>query len=506
MAIKTDLEQMDEDTRHGSEKLHVEFKSWMDISKSNKDGQGKIARHIAALANQGGGRLYFGVDDDGVPLPASTEFTPEHYRSDAIHNLLKTRLEPPIQCEVRFVDRENGVRYPVVHVPSHGALPISAKNENSFAQVYVRSVGPESVAISTAHQWEELLKRCMRHRENQALLESEEDRLSRTQAMTKAITESVVDAVLRSLAERSDKKVSAPQVDWETITLLADATRSDFLSQISALPLGQGDADRQIARIAENNVTLGYALLDNDLGFVTLETPHKILRKSAEGMQDAAYFGWHDFIVLPNLDVAPRSHYWKIGDRDVTGVEGMRLAMDTVYFGAFDYWRAYGNSVFVTCQSYREDYMKLQKNTPDPFLTSVQVFIRLHSLLAHAVFTARQVPTAERIALFTDHRGLNGRYLAYGYDYGVRVQSPIRPSESRFPTKLIVTRAELLDDYFGTLKKLCVSFLELWAGGFSPEEWFTPEKIDQLIKGLQREGLSIRLLGEDYANSQAERL
>lgn len=44
-----------------SEDLGVEYKAWMDTSQP--EVRAKLARHIAALSNHGGGYLIFGVDD-----------------------------------------------------------------------------------------------------------------------------------------------------------------------------------------------------------------------------------------------------------------------------------------------------------------------------------------------------------------------------------------------------------------------------------------------------------
>ncbi|UFW88435.1 ATP-binding protein [Bradyrhizobium barranii] len=44
-----------------NEDLGIEFKAWMDTR--SHDARAKLARHIAALANHGGGYLIFGVDD-----------------------------------------------------------------------------------------------------------------------------------------------------------------------------------------------------------------------------------------------------------------------------------------------------------------------------------------------------------------------------------------------------------------------------------------------------------
>lgn len=496
MSVLTDIDQMEQDLRHRSEKLHVEFKAWMDISKSNKDGQGKIARHVAAMANHGGGRLYFGVTDDGEPMPPSDYWGLDHYKSDAIHNLLKTRLEPPIQCEVRFTEYTNGVTYPVVHVPPHGVMPIMAKDENSFFQVYIRSVGPESKKIETPLQWDTLLKRCVRHRDREAVQEAEEDHLSRTQAMTKAITESVTDAVLKALASSATSKVlENPEPDWNLIDALSEATRQDFVDQIKALRLGSSESDQQIGTIDQNHVVLGYALLADDFSQVTLESPHKLLRTVSDGMQNLAHFGWHHFIVFPNSDAAPRSRLWSIAGRDFTGVEGLRIDDRGVYFGSFDYWRAYGNSVFVICKSYKEDYNRLRHKTKNPFLTSTQVFMRLHSLLVHARLTIEQIPSAVNVAIFTDHRGLEGRLLGRDFDYGLRVHCGLQAASDRFPTRLLVNRSELIGDYFGTLRRLVVPFLQLWGGtgSFDPDDWFTKRNVDHIIDTLSKEGSSVSL-------------
>jgi Putative DNA-binding domain len=499
MSILTDVQQMVEDLRHRSEKLNVEFKAWMDISKSNKEGQAKIARHIAAVANHGGGRLYFGVDDNGNPQPLSEALPLDHFRSDAIHNLLKTRLEPPLQCEVRFTEFTNGVTYPVVHIPSHGAVPIGAKDENSFMHVYVRGVGPESVKISSYQQWDTILKRCMRFREVEAVQMREEDELTRTQAMTKAITESVTASVLKVLAEKMNLAPAAgPTVDWATIDALTESARREFISQINALDFGSTETDQQVREIAGKHVVSGYALLDAESNFLTLERPHKLLKTASEEMNHVASFGWHDFIVLTNSDVSPRTRLWTINGKDFTGVEGMRVDSRTVYFGEYDYWRAHGNSVFVTAKSYREDYHRVKGRIDHPFLTSVNIFIRMHCLLAHAAITTANIPDAAKIALFTDHRGLKDRILGRGMDYGLRVHTHLKVVEDRYFNKLVVNRAELLEDYFGTLKRLCVPILDVWGGAsFDPEEWFTRENVERMISELRKEGSTVQLLDQE---------
>lgn len=44
-----------------NENLGIEFKAWMN--PKTPEAKAKLARHLAALANYGGGYLIFGVDD-----------------------------------------------------------------------------------------------------------------------------------------------------------------------------------------------------------------------------------------------------------------------------------------------------------------------------------------------------------------------------------------------------------------------------------------------------------
>jgi predicted HTH transcriptional regulator len=47
------------------ERLDAEYKAWLNLS--DNESRAKIARHICALANFGGGYLVFGINDDMTP-------------------------------------------------------------------------------------------------------------------------------------------------------------------------------------------------------------------------------------------------------------------------------------------------------------------------------------------------------------------------------------------------------------------------------------------------------
>jgi predicted HTH transcriptional regulator len=66
----------------GSEDLDVEYKAWMDVSQN--EVRAKLARHLAALANHGGGYLIFGVDDTTRKSQGQTTLDRTLFGEDAV--------------------------------------------------------------------------------------------------------------------------------------------------------------------------------------------------------------------------------------------------------------------------------------------------------------------------------------------------------------------------------------------------------------------------------------
>src|SRR5260221_4793564 len=105
--------------------LDVELKDWMDIANDGV-ARANVARHIAALANHGGGYLLFGFHDNRTPNPSSP-YPIEAFHRDIISSIVKEYLTPTFQCEVDFITSRAGTTHPVVWVPSHGAVPVCSK-------------------------------------------------------------------------------------------------------------------------------------------------------------------------------------------------------------------------------------------------------------------------------------------------------------------------------------------------------------------------------------------
>ena len=92
-----------------SEALEVEYKSWTDTSVAETSS--KLARHLAALSNHGGGYLIFGVNDKTRLPEGATALDPTLFGEDAISGIVKRYLDPRFQCRVEWVE-SGGVPIP----------------------------------------------------------------------------------------------------------------------------------------------------------------------------------------------------------------------------------------------------------------------------------------------------------------------------------------------------------------------------------------------------------
>lgn len=163
------------------ETLHVELKGWLDLT--DNETRAKTARHLAALANHGGGYLVIGIRDDRQGDDANHPGNLASYTADQFTGIVDRYLTPAFQCEVtRVTPTAGGQLCIVVRVPGHGSVPICAKANGPDdakgrtlgirkGEHYLRVPGPKSVAIESAEQWQPLIRRCVMN-DHQSLLES----------------------------------------------------------------------------------------------------------------------------------------------------------------------------------------------------------------------------------------------------------------------------------------------------------------------------------------------
>lgn len=160
-----------------SEGLGVEVKNWLNGLKSNED-KSTLAKEIIALANSGGGLIFIGFDDQGDQFveiqPQDGEF--DAFTQDSIANVVKKYVSPPCQCSVSYhQQKESTIKHPVISVPGGHRTPVWAKHggpDNKHLQpetVYVRRPGGASERATTQDDWEKLLDRLVKARQNELL-------------------------------------------------------------------------------------------------------------------------------------------------------------------------------------------------------------------------------------------------------------------------------------------------------------------------------------------------
>jgi len=118
-------DELQEFVDNPDETLETEYKSWLDLI-NDTEARADLARHIAALANFGGGRIVVGFTD-AMTSAGANSFPGVLYDRDTVSGIVKRYLEPPFQCTVRTVTSKLHVEHPIIIVPPHGATPICAK-------------------------------------------------------------------------------------------------------------------------------------------------------------------------------------------------------------------------------------------------------------------------------------------------------------------------------------------------------------------------------------------
>lgn len=450
----------------GNENLGVEFKAWMDITAP--ENRAKLARHIAALANHGGGYLVFGIDDrTRKPLGAS-DLPASSFSQDAISATVKRYLEPRLQVLVQNAEIE-GVIYPVVVVPSHGSRPVVAIADGpqgangrpigiSQGAVYVRAAGPESVPIRNSDDWNTLLERCLSHRAD------------------------LLGKILRqSIGGRS-------QPDARTLELLIAAvneTAVDFTAQTRKLTeRAAGTYHAQILQAGENYSAMGYALVDADGDPVNIDNPRTLNDRISVAMHQYAYYGWGSFLPLSVPERAPQIRMSTLGGRETTYLEGMRVENTGLISSAFDYWRIYECGVAVSVESLRDNWSREGQSPPPKHLTPLWILVAIHSLLAHARLMGQELPGVAQVIVRMDWRGLSDRVLMWD-SFRAVASTPYR--DDRFARSIPLQWAELRDDYFGALRRVALPFMNVFAtqGWFQPESWLTPDAVRNEFKRLE---------------------
>ena len=263
-----------------SEALEVEYKSWIDTSVA--EASAKLARHLAALSNHGGGYLIFGVDDKTKVPEGATTLDPKLFGEDAISAIVKRYLDPRFQCRVEWAEF-GGASYPVVIVPSHGARPVITIADGPPDQkgrptgiregtLYIRSAGAEALPFAAR-----MIGR---------LCWSGVCDIART--------------FLRASCGRRSDHLPSRLLRQSTSSRPRPGPRRSPLRRksVTSCPKSRHRIKIRVREMADNFAVLGYALLGEDGGPLRLENLRSLNARADVGMHQYAYIGWNSFLPL----------------------------------------------------------------------------------------------------------------------------------------------------------------------------------------------------------------
>ncbi len=259
-----------------NETLGVEYKSWLDLT--NQEARADIARHVAAIANHGGGYIVFGFD------VSSLEYVPSPFAEtidrDIISSIVKKYLEPTFQCDVSLVISSAGNKHPVVIVPAHGATPICAKANGPMdgkkiqgivqGQYYLRKPGPESAQILTAAEWSPVMRRCAMH-ERAAIL-------------------GALDTALRGRGQQAS-------TGRESLRKWHDAAQAEFVNEVVN--------HEGCEKFARWNWQLSYSIGRADEQQLSHQNLLTTLREVNSEVRDLVKTGWSMFYIFDVPEICP---------------------------------------------------------------------------------------------------------------------------------------------------------------------------------------------------------
>ena len=385
------------------ERLDVEYKSWLDLS--DNETRAKLARHLCALANFGGGYLVFGINDDRTPS-GTCPSTAGPCDQDTLSGIVKRYLRPAFQVAVYDVKSAlTGTIHPVVWVPSHEAVPVcsvrggpdSGDQAASVAQDthYTRAPGPASVPVTTSELWAPIIRRCVL-RERRALL-----------------------AGLEPLLRSPGRPVIDPDAP---LRLWHEAAHRRFLEL--------ADVDPQADLLKRAHYQFSYQLNvgGQELGMATFMGHLRDMSREVLELVDP---GWTMFWVFDGPELAPRSVTDPaLGDDEF--LECSLLSADANGPALPDFWRVDPSGKATLIRPYFEDRGSFNAGyEAGTWLWPYIMAREIAEVMRHALAFAERFEDAESVSFGAEWHGLQGRALKDPNDLRVGLRSGFAESDSR---------------------------------------------------------------------------
>lgn len=366
-----------------NETLEVEYKEWLDLS--SKEARADLARHIAALANYGGGIIILGFTD-AMQFAGPNPFSELAWDRDEIASVVKKYLEPTFQCEVRNVVSSAGNSHPIIIVPPHGVSPICAKANGPFdgkrtigivqGVHYTRKLGPASEQIQTAAEWAPIIRRCAMH--------------------DRAAIFAALDAALRGSAPATPN-ISEALKEWHS------AAHDAFLIDVAAKPAR--------ANLTKWHWQASYAIERSDGQILEIESLLDILHQVHGEVMDTVDSGWNMIDPQGVIDVKPNFVTDKSSGLDELEFLEFCALRSKVGVSIADLWRVSADGKVTTVRDYWEDTFVAAGPPPGFFLSPNWMVRSLAEIVRHARAVTERFENPVSVSFRCEWYGLQGRIL-----------------------------------------------------------------------------------------------
>jgi hypothetical protein len=426
-----------------NETLAVEYKGWLDFGSA--EARADTARHIAALANYGGGNIVFGVNDD-MEFTGPNPFPKVVYDRDMIAGIVKKYLQPPFQCDVRIVKSAAGNEHPVVIVPPHGATPICAKADGPMRKgilqgvYYTRKPGPESAAILTAGEWAPIIRRCAMH-ERAAIL-------------------GAIDAALRGAHKGPDALADA-------LRLWHDAAHAAFLKAV--------EKENTRPLLAKSHYHLTYAIQRSDDQYADANRLLEILHQVNSEVNDLVHTGLSMFYIYTKPGLAPSF------ETDAASGQGEHDFLECRLLRESDaeMWRVAADGKATLMREYWEDgtdFSGMRRAKPGALFSPNTMAESLAEFIRHARGFAERFDLPTTVSFRCEWHGLAGR-IAYDpnarWMSGLPAHADHRVASGTWPVSALAeTWPEIVAELGGPVARLFgleTAFTPQWVLGEAPK-------------------------------------
>jgi hypothetical protein len=421
------------------ETLDIELKEWVDLK--DRVAQAKLAKHIAALANHGGGYLVFGFcDDQSVAPTRPSDLT--HFSRDAFSGIVKRYLTPTFQCDVVMVAASSNLVYPVIRVPSHGATPIAAKADGpsdakgqpqgvKSGTYYLRKPGPESAPITGVEEWQPLIRRCVI---------SDRDNL--------------LADIARAIQPRSDPVVPAADARLESWHDESSARWRAIVARATAL--------QWLVDIEANHCQLSYMILSDAGISIPPGNLQGILEQVNGDVRQTVWTGWSMFYPFTRPEIAAALYPEYEDGSGVDVVESNLIGAGDFDTSLPDYWRYAADGRATIIRPYREDRQRTvgsKKRAAGTWLSPETVIRETAELVTHARIMAERFE-GSRVLFRCSWRGLAGREID---DFGSAYWSPGRVARADQRTTAGSWEVSVLaSNWHAVVAELACPFLSLF--------------------------------------------